>query len=145
MPNYSTKRTIIGQIKKGANLYNSITRIVQENGIRMGRVTGMGAVQRAALAYYNQKTMTYQNIELNEALEIVSLYRNVSLKDGKPFAHVHVVLSDERGNGKGGHLLPDSTPVFACEITIEEFEGPALVRGFEETSGLTLWSEDKTL
>ena len=145
MPNYSTKRTIIGQIKKGANLYNSITRIVQENGIRMGRVTGMGAVQHAALAYYNQKTMTYQNIELNEALEIVSLYRNVSLKDGKPFAHVHVVLSDERGNGKGGHLLPDSTPVFACEITIEEFEGPALVRGFEETSGLTLWSEDKTL
>ena len=41
MPNYSTKRTIIGQIKKGADLYNSITRIVQENGIRMGRVTGM--------------------------------------------------------------------------------------------------------
>lgn len=145
MPSYSTKRTIIGQIKKGADLYNSITRIVQENGIRMGRVTGMGAVQSAKLAYYDQKTMKYFDIVFNEAMEIVSLYGNISIRDGKPFAHVHVVLSDERGNGKGGHLLPDSTPVFACEITIEEFEGPALVRGFEETTGLTLWSEDKTL
>jgi len=145
MNTYTVKRTVIGQLERSTDLYNGITRIVRDHNITIGRVTGMGAVQRATLAYYNQKTMTYQNIELNEALEIVSLYGNVSLKDGKPFAHVHVVLSDERGNGKGGHLLPDSTPVFACEITIEEFEGPALVRGLDKQTGLALWQKDATL
>ena len=145
MPNYSTKRTIIGQIERGADLYNSSTRIVQESNIRVGRVTGMGAVQRAKLAYYDQKTMKYCDVVFNEAMEIVSLYGNISIRDGKPFTHIHVVLSDEKGNSKGGHLLPGETPVFACEVTIEEFEGPELVRGFDETTGLTLWPTDKIL
>lgn len=145
MEHYSIKRTVIGQLEQGTDLYNGITRVVQEHHITMGRVTGMGAVQRAKLAYYNQKAMTYQDIELNEALEIVSLYGNVSLKDGKPFAHIHVVLSDEKGNGRGGHLLPGGTPVFACELTVEEFDGPPLVRGSDAQTGLALWPKDATL
>jgi hypothetical protein len=145
MPNYSVKRTIIGQIERGTDLYNTITRIAQENNIRMGRVTGMGAVRSAKLAYYDQKTMKYSDIVFNEVMEIVSLYGNISIRDGKPFAHVHVVLSDEKGNSKGGHLLPGETPVFACEVTIDEFEGPELVRNADETIGLALWPTDKNL
>jgi len=145
MSNYTVKRTIIGQLERGTDLHNGITRIVQEHGISVGRVTGMGAVQRAILAYYDQKTMTYENIALNGPLEIVSMYGNISTRDGKPFAHVHVVLSDERGNGKGGHLIAGGTPVFACEVTIEEFDGPPLVRGFDERTGLALWPENTQL
>jgi predicted DNA-binding protein with PD1-like motif len=145
MGNYRVKRTVIGQLERGTDLYAGVTRVVQEHRIAVGRVTGMGAVQRATLAYYNQKTMTYQTIELNEPLEIVSLYGNISLKDGEPFAHVHVVLSDEKGNGKGGHLLPGGTPVFACELTIEEFEGPPLARGTDAATGRSLWSKDAAI
>ena len=145
MSKYSVKRTLVGQLEKGADLYNSITRIIQENNIRVGRVTGMGAVQRAKLAYYDQKEMKYSEIGLHEPMEIVSMYGNVSIKDGKPFAHVHVVLSDEKGNGKGGHLLPGETPVFACEITIEEYDGSELVRNSDEKAGLALWGKDITL
>ncbi|MFN0159088.1 MAG: PPC domain-containing DNA-binding protein [Bacteroidota bacterium] len=145
MSKYVTKRTLIGQLEKGTDLYDGITRIVQQNNITLGRVTGIGAVQRAKLAYYDQKLMTYYDIELNEPLEIVSLYGNISIKEGKPFVHAHVVLSDEKGNGKGGHLIPGGTPVFACEVTIEEFEGPPLERFPDEKTGLTLWPKDKTL
>ena len=145
MGNYTTRRMIIGQLERGSDLYNSITRIVQENNIRIGRVTGIGAVQKAVIAYYDQKQMKYHDIELDEPMEIVSLYGNISLKDGKPFVHAHTVLGDERGNAKGGHLLPGGTPVFACELTIDEFEGPNLERVFDEGSGLALWPKDKTL
>jgi predicted DNA-binding protein with PD1-like motif len=145
MSNYLVKRIIVGQLEKGSDLYNSVTRIIQENNIRAGRVTGMGAVQRAKLAYYDQKAMKYSEIELTEPMEIVSMYGNISIRDGKPFAHVHVVLSDEKGNGKGGHLLPGETPVFACEITIEEYDGPELVRTFDERTGLALWNKEENL
>ncbi|MEK9137188.1 MAG: PPC domain-containing DNA-binding protein [Bacteroidota bacterium] len=145
MPNYTIKRTIIGQLERGTDLYNGIARVAQENNITVGRVTGMGAVQRAKLAYYDQKVMKYEDIVFNEPMEIVSLYGNISIRDGKPFAHIHVVLSDEKGNGKGGHLLPGDTPVFACEVTIEEFDGPELVRNADEKTGLALWGKDKTL
>lgn len=145
MGEYSAKRTIIGTLEKGADLYNGIARVAQENKITVGRVTGIGAVQHAKLAYYDQKLMKYYDIEIHEPMEIVSLYGNITIKDGQPFVHAHVVLSDEKGNGKGGHLLPGGTPVFACEITLEEFDGPELVRGFDAQSGLTLWPKDKTL
>jgi len=145
MSHYTVKRTIIGHLKSGTDLYDGITRIVQEHNISAGRVTGIGAVQRAKLAYYDQKLMKYFDIDVNEPMEIVSLNGNVSLKDGKPFVHAHVVLADEKGNGKGGHLLAGGTPVFACELTIEEYEGPQLTRGFDERTGLALWPMDKTL
>ncbi len=141
MNTYSVKRTVIGQIGRDKDLYNEITRIAQDNNISVGRITGMGAVQSAKLAYYDQKTMKYYDIVIGEAMEIVSLYGNISTKEGKPFVHAHVVLSDEKGNGKGGHLLPGGTPVFACEIVIEEFDGPELIREFDEKTGLALWDK----
>lgn len=141
MNTYSVKRAVIGQIGRDKDLYNEITRIAQDNNISVGRITGMGAVQSAKLAYYDQKTMKYYDIVIGEAMEIVSLYGNISTKEGKPFVHAHVVLSDEKGNGKGGHLLPGGTPVFACEIVIEEFDGPELIREFDEKTGLALWDK----
>jgi uncharacterized protein len=145
MNGYTVKRIVVGQLVKGADLYDGITRIVREQSITLGRVTGMGAVQKAKLAYYDQKAMKYFDIDLNEPMEIVSMTGNVSLKDGRPFAHVRVVLSDAQGNAKGGHLLPGGSPVFVCELTIEEFEGPELVRGFDEQTGLALWPIERTL
>ena len=142
MPDYNAKRAIIGHLEKGADLYDSILRVAQENRVRVGRVTGMGAVQRAQLAYYDQQAMKYCNRGFNEAMEIVSLYGNISMKEGRPFAHVHVVLSNERGECKGGHLLPGATPVFACEVMIEEFAGPEPVRNADPTTGLALWPKE---
>jgi len=144
MNNYSVKRTIIARLEQGDDLYQGIASIALREQIGVGRVTGMGAVQRAKLAYYDQKTMKYDEIAIEEPMEIVSLYGNLSLKDGSPFAHIHVVLADDRGNGKGGHLLSGGTPVFACELTIEEFDGPLLVRGFDAGTGLFLWDRAKT-
>ena len=142
MSGYSIGRTVIGRIRKGDDLYNGIAAIAREHGIRVGRVTGIGSVEKAAVAFYDQKRMEYAEISINEPMEIVSLYGNVSLKEGSPFPHVHVVLSDARGNGKGGHLLPGTTPVFACEITIEEYDGEDLVRALDDETGLYLWQKD---
>jgi hypothetical protein len=139
MSEYAVKRTVIGRLAAGIDLYEGIAQIARTHEIRVGRVTGLGAVQRARLAYYDQKEMKYYNIELDEPMEIVSLYGNISLKEGQPFAHVHVVLSDEKGNGKGGHLLSGGTPVFACEVTIEEYDGPELIREHDGGTGLFLW------
>ena len=74
-------------------------------------------------------------------MEIISCFGNATLRDGKPFVHVHVVLSDCEGKTFSGHLLPGTT-LFACEVFIDEFEGEALDRSYDELTGLHLW--DKT-
>jgi uncharacterized protein len=64
---------------------------------------------------------------------------NISLKDGNPMVHAHITLADEAGKAYGGHLIP-GTVVFACEFILQVFEQPLLERGFDEATGLPLWS-----
>jgi predicted DNA-binding protein with PD1-like motif len=63
---------------------------------------------------------------------------DVSLKDGHPFIHAHITLSDKSGKAYGGHLAP-GTVVFACEFKLEVFEDPGIKREFHEATGLPLW------
>lgn len=105
-----------------------------------GRIEGIGAVQKARVGYYNQVSREYQFIEYDQPLEITKLSGNVSTRDDVPFVHAHVTLADEKGNAFGGHLAP-GTILFACEVIVESFEGPALERSHDATTGLPLWKE----
>ncbi|MBI5214546.1 MAG: DNA-binding protein [Ignavibacteriae bacterium] len=138
MTNYKAIRTLKFQLPNGSDLYESLTEIVQRESIRLGRISGIGATTHAVVAYYDQHTKKYNPLEFSGGMEILSLNGNVSLRDGKPFVHVHILLGDAEGKVFGGHLLP-GTKLFACEVTIDEFEGEELVRGFDEGTGLYLW------
>ncbi len=141
---YSSTRTFLGQVSKGADLYKSIAKFCQDEDIKVGRVMAMGAVKNATVAYYNQRKRTYRTMKLKKEMEILGCFGNVSLKDGKPFVHVHIALADKQGKTFGGHLMPGTT-VFACEIFVEEFEGKALDRKLDDKTGLALWAKDSIL
>jgi predicted DNA-binding protein with PD1-like motif len=136
--NYKVKRTFIGQFPHKADLLESLTAFVQKNEIHLGRILGIGATMRAVVAYYDQAARKYLTLEFKEGMEILSLSGNVSLRDEKPFVHAHIVLGDRDGKVIGGHLMP-GTKLFACEVSIDEFEGDVLERGFDELTGLYLW------
>ena len=139
MNDYKLRRTIIGQLPHGSDLYDGLTEISRKANIRLGRITGIGATTFARVAFYDQNTKQYNPLEFPGAMEILNLTGNVSLRDGKPFVHVHIVLGDPEGRTFGGHLLP-GTKLFACEVSIDEFEGEKLSREFEQRTGLYLWS-----
>jgi len=138
MPGSVVKRTFVGQLPYGADLYDGLTQIVQKENIRLGRIQGIGATTHAKVAFFDQNTKVYNPIEFPGRLEILSLSGNVSIRDGKPFVHAHLVLSDPQGKAVGGHLLPGTT-LFACEVFIEELEGDDLVRALDPRTGLHLW------
>jgi predicted DNA-binding protein with PD1-like motif len=138
MPDLRTKRTIIGQLPYGSDLLDGLTELVQAKKIRLGRLQAIGATTNAVFAYYDQQTKTYNPIECKGGMEILSLSGNVSMRDGKPFVHAHITLSDAEGRVFGGHLMKGTT-LFACEVTIDEFEGEHLERGKDDRTGLYLW------
>lgn len=140
---YKYKRTFIGSIPKDSDLYESLTKIVIEKDIRIGKITAIGAVTNAVLGYYNQQSLEYKNIELSGGYEILNCIGNVSVREGKPFVHAHITLGDKDGKVFGGHLM-NGTKVFACEVFIDEYTGEDLQRGKEETTDLFLW-ENKNL
>ncbi len=137
-PPYKYKRTFIGSIPSGSDLYEALTKIITEEDIRTGNITAIGAVTNAIIGYFDQNKKEYLKIELNSGYEILSCIGNVSVREGKPFVHAHITLSDKEGNVFGGHLMP-GTKVFACEVFIDEYTGEDLVREKDTSTNLFLW------
>lgn len=138
---YKKKQVLMGRIDCNKDLLGEINDICNKNNIRVGHISIVGAIKSINLGYYLQDEQRYiyiDDIEKSENYEIVSCTGNVSIKDSKPFAHLHLIASDKNGHCIGGHLMPGTT-VFAAEFVIQEFEGENLIRQFDKETGLPLW------
>jgi predicted DNA-binding protein with PD1-like motif len=132
------KNHFMGSFPCGTDLLEELTGICEKENISLGRIEVIGAVQKARFGYYNQKSREYQFIEKNEELEILKCSGNISVNDGKPMVHAHIILANEKGNAFGGHLAK-GTIVFAGEFLIQSFEGADFIREFDEKTNLRLW------
>ncbi len=141
---YRLKRTFVGQLPNGADLYESLAKIVQAEDIIVGRIVAIGATTHAVVAYYDQKKKKYMKMEFPGGMEILTCTGNVSLRDGKPFVHIHILLGDRKGRVFGGHVMP-GTKAFACEVFIDDFEGEELKRMHDEQTGLYVWQKNSVL
>ncbi|MCL5735327.1 MAG: DNA-binding protein [Actinobacteria bacterium] len=123
----------------GTDLLNELQGFVREKGINLAWISGLGAVARATLRYYDQTNKSWKDIQLEQQLEVISMLGNVSLLNGEPIVHLHVVLSDEEGRCYGGHLAAN-TLVFNMEILMTTLSGPPVIRKLDGDTGLTLWT-----
>lgn len=93
------------RLESGEPIVESLTRLAAREEIGYAAVSGLGAVRRATLAYFNVHTRQYETHELIEQLEVVSLTGNISQRDGRPFLHVHAALGRRDLSMIGGHLM----------------------------------------
>lgn len=135
---FESLRTWVGRIEGGADLWQWMESFGRTNEIRAGWISAVGAVRRAALAWYDQEGRTYLERRIDAPMEVVSCSGNFSLKDGIPFPHLHVVLAGRDLGCVGGHLLP-GTEVFLVEYLVRELAGPELARSRDDDLGLPVW------
>ncbi len=128
---------MIFKLDYGEDITQAITEECRRKKIKSAYLFFIGAVQKATIGYYNQKTKKYKKIFINKPMEIVSGVGNISVKEEKIFLHAHVSLSDANGKMSGGHLF-SPTIVFACEVFIIK-NRRKLVRKFDKQTGLFLW------
>jgi hypothetical protein len=138
---YRLGREFILRLKHESDVIESITQLARKEAVDTGIFTAIGALKQARLGYYDQHMHAYREIVIDSPHELASCIGNVSLKDGQPFAHAHVVLADREGNTKGGHLLEGM--VFAAEVHLRRLEGPKLERTYDEVTALSLWEVDR--
>ena len=129
---------VIARLDHNCDLYEAILQLAKDNEITLGKVEAIGAVKKATIAYYDQTEKKYEELTIDEHLEITSLIGNISQRDKAIALHAHVNLGAKDGRIVGGHLLP-GTPVFACEVMLSRCEGPLLMREFDDTTRLPLW------
>ena len=102
----------------------------------------IGAFERATVAYFNLETNSYEEIEITEQVEVVSLIGNLAMHDGERRFHAYVVVTKRDGSSHGGHLV-DAVVRPTLELFMTTFDTP-LLRRKDAATGLPLIVLDVT-
>jgi predicted DNA-binding protein with PD1-like motif len=130
-------RIFISRIPEDEDLTDAIKKRVEEWGIRAGFFIVIGSVKKAVLGYY--KDGKYENLSLVGPLEIASGMGNIAVSEkGETMIHIHLVVSNQKGEAFGGHLMKESPVGATAELVIVEASGINLIRGFDEKTELNL-------
>lgn len=69
-----------------------------------GSFTGIGAMLRTRISYFDTDAKQYLDRDIEEQVEVLSLVGNVAQYEGEPLVHAHIVLSRRDYTVLGGHL-----------------------------------------
>ena len=108
-----------------------------ENKIQTGSIFGIGAVRKINLGYFVDKK--YVTISKDGSFEVGACNGNISLKEGTPFIHLHMICQDYNQGVFCGHVMEGCIVHPTMEIIIFEFEKP-IKRKFDEDLGLFIWN-----
>ncbi len=135
----STGKVSICRLPVGSDLLEGINLVAAKAGFKTATVQFIGAVRKAVVQAYDERVGEYISTHLEGPLEILSGSGNISLKDGEPFAHIHVVLGDLAGKCFGGHLAAGAE-VFIAEVILTEIAADSpLERKQDDQTGLAVW------
>ena len=126
----------IVRIDKGEEVIRTIKKVCEDNKIKLGSLSGIGATNKVTVGLFNTKSKQYQSQELIGDHEITNLSGNISTMNGEIYLHLHIGLSDSKYNAYGGHLT-SAIISGTGEIIIEEINGE-IEREFNKEVGLNL-------
>jgi len=131
------------KLDKDQLLLESLTEFANKMSINFAEISFIGAVQNAKVMYFDQDKKEYLHHDFPKGHEVLSGTGNISLLDGKPFVHVHIVLADKDGDAIGGHL-DEGTKVWLIEAIIHQYSGDTespIVRKFDDSICLNVWKD----
>ncbi len=68
----------------GSDLLKELQKYVLANHINLAWLSGVGAVSKANIRYYDQPVQKWIDLELDQKLEVAGMWGNVSLLNGEP-------------------------------------------------------------
>jgi uncharacterized protein len=134
--NGAGEKTYLLVFDKGEEVTKGLLAFAQTNRLVAAHFSAIGAVSRAVLGFFDRRKKDYLRIAQNEQAEVLSLAGNLSLKDGQPFLHTHVVLGLPDGSTRGGHLF-EATVWPTLEVVLTASSRP-VHRTTDRETGLAL-------
>jgi uncharacterized protein len=114
----------------------ALAAFASERHLKATQFTAIGAFSRVVVAYFDWSTKAYRHIPIDQQVEVLSLVGDISLEDGTPKVHAHVVVGKADATAHGGHLVEGRVrPTLEILLT----EAPRhLQRRRDPVSGLAL-------
>lgn len=120
----------------GDEVVSELVRWAAETGTKTATLTGIGALSEAEVGIFDPESKEYERLRVSESVELLSLTGNLTISEGQPRVHAHVVLSGRDGRAFGGHLFSARVRP-TLEVFVTELPGE-LTRATDPESGLPL-------
>ena len=97
--------TYILRIDRGEEILASITTLCNAEKIRLGSVSGIGAVGEVTLGVFNREKFAYESTTYTGDYEIASCSGTITTKEGETYLHIHMAVGNAvKDECHGGHL-----------------------------------------
>lgn len=130
------EKTFVIVFETGDEAAGGLLEFAKQNKIQSGFFFGLGAFERATLAFFDLETKEYQHIPINEQVEVMSLVGNIALYQGEPRVHAHAVVGKRDGTAHGGHLISGQVRP-TLEVWLTE-SAPGIARKLDAATNLPL-------
>jgi predicted DNA-binding protein with PD1-like motif len=133
-------RHLILRIDRGEELPTALLRALDQAEARSAWIQGIGSLEAAEIALYDQAGKNYGRTRRIEGpSDVLSLAGNASLHEGAGFLRMSVTLARESPLGLevfGGELV--WARAYAIELHVIAFDDIALTRAYDDRTGLAL-------
>lgn len=130
------QRSYVLVFDTGDDVIAGLTAFAKQNRLDASHFTAIGAFRRATLGFFDIDQKTYLKIPVDEQVEVLALVGDITLDQGEPKIHAHVVVGRSDGTTRGGHIL-EATVRPTLEVMLSE--SPArLRRKLDPATGLAL-------
>ena len=103
---FITPRTFTLIFDKGDEVTATLLQFAKANQLKASYFTAIGALSKVTLGFYERERKDYKRIEIEEQVEVMSLFGNLAQdENGQHKLHAHVVIGKRDGSAHGGHLL----------------------------------------
>jgi predicted DNA-binding protein with PD1-like motif len=129
-------RTFAIVLATGDEAMAVLTSVAVEYRLGASHFTAIGAFSAAVVAYFDWPSKAYRRVSIAEQVEVLSFLGDITIEEGQPKVHAHVVLGKSDATAHGGHLVEGHVrPTLEIVVT----EAPRqLHRRFDVESGLAL-------
>lgn len=130
-------QTVWVRIDRGEEIVEQLLALAERERIALASVQAIGATDSFTVGTYAVATQEYHANTFEGCYEILSLLGSLTVKDGKPYCHLHLTAADETGRTVGGHLNRARVSA-TCELILTLADGK-IGRRYDPVTGLNLF------
>ena len=132
---------MVVRLDPGDEIITCLTALQEREHLGFAQVSGLAAVGEAEIGVFDTVKKQFRGNTFRGSYEVAHLAANLTMKDGMPYVHAHIVIADETGAAFGGHLVRAVISATA-ELYIQGLRdirpGLDVDRRFDQTVGLNL-------
>lgn len=125
------------KLEKGDEIISCVKQACVDEGVKLASLTGIGATGDVKIGSMDPITGIYASRTFTGMLEIASLKGNITMLDGEPYPHLHIVIGDEDHKAYAGHLIEARINV-TCEIVLDIIDSE-ITRSFDAEVQARTW------